>query len=96
MVYQNRAGQGTRTTNTAGSVRPPPVITSQSRSETYQRESLRVPVTRRIVSVPGSSHGSPAVGLGIFTRNSLYFLSHNLFICACGSLLIAILSLERL
>ncbi|VDK85722.1 unnamed protein product [Litomosoides sigmodontis] len=64
MVYQNRAGQGTRATSTVGSVRPPSAITSQLRPETYQRESLRIPVTRRIVSVPGTSHGSPAAPIG--------------------------------
>lgn len=63
MVYQNRPTQGIRTPSAPGSVRPPPVIASPSRVGNYQRESLRIPVTRRVVSVPGSSHGSPAVGL---------------------------------
>uniref|UniRef100_A0A158Q8A9 Bm3641 n=1 Tax=Elaeophora elaphi TaxID=1147741 RepID=A0A158Q8A9_9BILA len=61
MVYQNRPTQGTRT---PGSVRPQPVITSQSRAGNYQRESLRIPVTRRIVSVPSSSHDSPVAPMG--------------------------------
>lgn len=86
MVYQNRAGQGTRTTGTPASVRPPSVITSQPRVGNYQRESLRIPVTRRVVSVPGSSHGSPVVGLdsnllsmNVFFTNIYNILSR--FLC---------------
>ncbi|VBB31827.1 unnamed protein product [Acanthocheilonema viteae] len=64
MVYQNRPTQGTRTISTPGSVHSSPVITSQSRAGNSQRESLRIPVTRRIVSVPGSSHSSPMPPMG--------------------------------
>ncbi|EJD74858.1 CBR-NURF-1 protein [Loa loa] len=64
MVYQNRPMQGDRTPSTPGSIRPPPVITSQSRAGNYQRESLRIPVSRRVVSVPGSNHGSPVAPMG--------------------------------
>ncbi|CAG9536170.1 unnamed protein product [Cercopithifilaria johnstoni] len=64
MVYQNRPTQGTKTTGTPGSIRSPPVITSQSRAGSYQRESLRIPVARTVVSIPGSSHGSPVAPIG--------------------------------
>ncbi|MCP9257668.1 hypothetical protein DINM_000928 [Dirofilaria immitis] len=64
MVYQNRSTEGTRTTNAPRSVRPPTLITSQSKVGNYQHESLRIPVTRRVVSVPSSSHGSPVAPIG--------------------------------
>uniref|UniRef100_A0A915Q623 Uncharacterized protein n=1 Tax=Setaria digitata TaxID=48799 RepID=A0A915Q623_9BILA len=63
MVYQNRPVQGVRVT-TPASVRPPPLVTSQSRVGNYQRESVRVPVTRRVVSVPGSSHSPLGAPMG--------------------------------
>lgn len=71
MVYQNRPAQESRTTSTPGSVRPQPVITPQSRPGNCQRESLRIPITRRIVSIPSSSHSSPVVGSSI---NFLLFI----------------------
>ncbi|VIO94057.1 PHD-finger family protein [Brugia malayi] len=64
MVYQNHPTQSTRTASAPGSVRTPPMIASQPRTGTYQRESVRIPVTRRVVSVPGSSHGSPVAPVG--------------------------------